>query len=106
MRGVPRYAFRATREVGLPRLSGEEIFSETNLAGCQKLTASKVVNRSVDGDVLAARNGADNISPANNANELIAAHHGDPFDMMGCHQLSDLFHRSFFVDADNFLAHD
>jgi hypothetical protein len=45
----------------------------------------KVVNRSVNRDVLATRDGADDISPANNTDELITAHDGNAFDVMSHH---------------------
>jgi hypothetical protein len=51
----------------------------------KKVAGSKVVNGGVNGYVLAARNGADDICPAHNANELITVHDRNALDVMGHH---------------------
>src|SRR5262245_12526360 len=66
----------------------------------------QVINRCVQRDMFTQCDRADDIGTADDANDLASLHYRQPFDLVRCHELSDLLDRGLFVDADDLLAHD
>src|SRR5262245_16146201 len=56
--------------------------------------------------MFAEGNRADDIGTAHDPNNFISLHHREAFDLVRRHELSDLFDRGLFVDADDLLAHE
>src|SRR5262249_10848512 len=61
---------------------------------------------SMQRDVFAKGNRADDIGTADDANNFISLHYREPFDLVCSHELGDLLNRGLFGDADDLLAHD